>query len=102
MEIEKIGIKIKFIEEKELKAIITLDFGDFLIKGFRVSDSQYENRRGDKRWLTPPTYKDRGGRYHAMFFIPNKELWEQLEDKIWDEYEKQYPEYYKKKFDIDI
>ena len=98
--IDEIKVKIKFIEEKKLKAIIGLDFGDFIIKGFRIMGSEFKNKHGDKLWLTPPSYQDSGGRYHPIFFIPNKELWEELEEKIWGEYYKQSDEYYKKKFDL--
>lgn len=100
--IDEISVKIKFIEEKKLKAIITLDFGDFVVRGFRVQESNKKaNSKGDMLWLTPPSYRDGGGRYHPMFFIPDKEnLWHPLEEKIWEEYYKQKEEYYKKRFDI--
>ncbi|PWB38375.1 MAG: hypothetical protein C3F02_04370 [Parcubacteria group bacterium] len=98
---DEILVKIKFIESQKLKAIIGLNFGDFVIKGFRVSESEYENDRGQKLWLTPPSYKDSGGRYHPMFFMPNKELWKELEAKIWDEYKLQSEEHHKKRFDLE-
>lgn len=100
MNIDEIKVKIKFIEEKKLKAIISLDSGVFIIKGFRIMESEFENKHGDKLWLTPPSYQDLGGRYHPIFFIPNKELWEELEEKIWKEYYRQRDEYYKKQFDL--
>ncbi|OGN25935.1 MAG: hypothetical protein A3B17_01340 [Candidatus Yanofskybacteria bacterium RIFCSPLOWO2_01_FULL_45_72] len=100
MDIEKIEIKVKIIEEKKLKAIITINFGDFVIKGFRVAESEYPNERGDKLWITPPSYRDGSGRYHPIFFMPDKELWEQLKKKMWDEYYRQLNEYHKKRFDL--
>lgn len=98
--IEEISIKCKFIEEKKLKAIITLDFGDFVVRGFRISESEYENRQGEKLWLTPPSYLG-GGRYHPMFFMPDKELWQRLEEKIWDEYRRQSEEHFKKRLGLE-
>ena len=98
---DEIKVKIKFIEEKKLKAIISLNFGDFVVKGFRIAESDYDNDRGDKLWLTPPSYRDSGGRYHPIFYIPNKELWKELEGKVWDEYKLQSEEHYKKRFDLD-
>ena len=98
--INEIEVKIKFLEDKKLKAIIGLNFGDFIVKGFRVMTSEFENRRGEKLWLTPPSYQG-GGRYHPIFFMPDKSLWEQLEDKIWEEYEKQNKKHYAKMFGID-
>jgi len=99
--IDEIIVKIKFIDQKKLKAIGSLDFGDFIIKGFRVQESEFENIKGDKLWLTPPSYQGSGGKYHPIFFIPEKELWKQLEAKVWEEYYKQSKEYFKKQFDLE-
>jgi len=99
IDLEKIIVKIKFVEEKKLKAIIGLDFGDFVIKGFRVQESQFKNIRGDNLWFTPPTYQA-GGRHHPIFFMPTKELWEKLGLKVWDEYDKQSREYHKKRLGV--
>jgi len=99
IELDKIGVKIKILDDKKTKAIIGLDFGDFVVKGFRVQESQYENYKGDLLWLTPPSYQG-GGRYHPMFYIPNKELWKDMEVKIWGEYYKQQDEHFKKRLDI--
>lgn len=98
---DQIKVKIKFIEAQKLKAIISLNFDDFVIKGFRVTESEFENDRGEKLWLTPPSYRDSGGRYHPIFFMPNKELWKGLENLIWDEYKIQSEEHYKKRFDLE-
>ena len=98
---DEIQVKTKFIEGEKMKAIISLNFGDFVVKGFRVSASEYENTQGDKLWLTPPSYRDSGGRYHPIFFIPNKKLWKELEGKIWREYKIQSEEHYKKRFDLE-
>mgnify|MGYP001588880994 FL=1 len=98
--IEKVEVKIKFIEEKKLKAIMSLNFGDFVVKGFRVAQSEYPNESGDNLWITPPSYRDGGGRYHPIFFMPDKELWKQLEKRLWEEYYRQNKEHYKKRFDL--
>ncbi len=100
IKIEEIQIKIKFIEHKKLKAIIGVDFLDFVIRGFRIMESEYENDKGDKLWLTPPSYQDSGGKYHPIFFMPNKEEWQELEKLIWEEFYKQRNEHYKKQFDL--
>ncbi len=99
--IDEISVKIKFTEKDKLKAIITLDFGNFVVKGFRVMGSEYENSRGEKLWLMPPSYRDGGGHYHPIFFMPDKELWQRLEEKIWDEYKKQQDEHFRKRFDLE-
>jgi len=100
MNLNEIAIKVKFVEESKLKAIISLNFGEFTIKGFRVMTSEYKNCKGDKLWLIPPSYRDSAGKYHPIFFAPNKDLWKELENIIWDEYQKQQEEYYKKRFDM--
>ncbi|KKR24018.1 MAG: hypothetical protein UT53_C0001G0007 [Candidatus Yanofskybacteria bacterium GW2011_GWD2_39_48] len=99
IDLEKIEVKVKVIEEKKLKAIISLVIGDIIIKGFRVSESKFFNEMGDMLWLTPPSYMG-GGRYHPIFYMPDKELWKQLEKRIWDEYYRQLKEYHKKRFDL--
>ena len=97
--LEEITVKAKIIEGQKLKAIIGLDFGDFVVRGFRILESEFDNLRGEKMWLTPPSYQG-GGRYHPIFYIPDKELWQKLEEKIWDEYKRQLDEHYKKRMDI--
>lgn len=97
---DEITVKIKFTEAKKIKAIITLDFQSFVVKGFRIQESQYENIKKDKLWLTPPSYADSGGRWHPIFFIPDKELWKEIELKIWDEYDIQQIEHFKKRMDL--
>lgn len=99
MNIDEIELKIKILDEKKTKAIISLNFGDFLVKGFRITDSRFENKNGEKLWLIPPSYQG-GGRYHPIFYIPDKELWSVLEDKIWKEYQKAKDEHYKKQYGI--
>lgn len=96
---DEIKIKVKITEGK-IKAIVSLDFGDFIVKGFRIQESQYENTRGQKLWLTPPAYLG-GGRYHPIFFMPDKSLWEGLQTKIWDEYYKQINQHFKKRMNVD-
>lgn len=76
-------IKVKITDSKGMQAMITVDFGLFNIKGFRIRKSDYRNRRGESLWLTPPSYVT-GGKYHPMFFSENKVFWEKLEDKIYD------------------
>ena len=80
-EFEYLGIKIddlkfyfKIVEMDKLKAIVSIDFGDFKIKGFRINTSEHKNERGENLWVTPPSYRDGSGRYHPIFFAPNKDL----------------------------
>ncbi|MDD5146889.1 MAG: hypothetical protein PHN39_04100 [Candidatus Pacebacteria bacterium] len=84
IDVEKIGIKIKLTEGK-LKAIVGLDFGDVIIRGFRIQESQHENDRGEKIWVTPPSYLG-GGKWHPIAFFSDKDLWKKIEGKIYDAY----------------
>jgi len=100
----EIKIKVKITDGNgKLKAIIGLDFGDFVVKGFRIQESQYENEAagGRKLWLTPPSYGDRGGRYHPIFYIPDKDLWERLQAKIWEAYDAESKRHLTKTYDLD-
>jgi len=100
LNLEEIKVRVKVIENLKLKAIISLDFGDFIIKGFRVEDSKFENDRGEKLWLKPPSYQAKG-KWHPMFFIPNKNVWKQLEAMIYQEYDRQRNEHFEKRMNED-
>lgn len=96
--IAEIGIKVKLTEGK-LKAIVGLDFGDFVIRGYRVQESQYPNKRGDNIWVTPPAYLG-GGKYHPIVFFPDKSLWDQMEGKILDAYKEASDNRNKKAYEL--
>ncbi|OGE96814.1 MAG: hypothetical protein A3A83_02115 [Candidatus Doudnabacteria bacterium RIFCSPLOWO2_01_FULL_48_57] len=84
--LKNIEVKVRFSEKKkDQTATIALDFGDFILKGFRVQNSKFVNSRGDKLWLTPPVYAAHG-RFIPIFYMPDKKLWEKLSKIIWDEY----------------
>ena len=95
IDIAEIQLKIKILEDKKTLAIIGLDCGDFVVKGFRIVPSKFPNVNGEMLWLMPPSYQG-GGRYHPMFFFPDKELWKKLEEKVWKEYKVKKDEHYKK------
>ena len=98
IDFNEIRIKVKITDGK-VKAIICVDFGDFIVKGFRIQESQYDNSRGQKLWLTPPAYLG-GGRYHPIFFAPDKSVWDKLESLIWETYETAKNDHYKKVYDL--
>ena len=80
IKIEEITTKIKILDDKKTKAIIGLDFGEFVVRGFRIQESQYKNEKGDLLWLTPPSYLG-GGRYHPIFFYQTKICGKSLNQK---------------------
>lgn len=100
LNIEEIIIKVKVVDQAKLKAIVSLDFGDFVVKGFRVQISQYENEKGDKLWITPPSYRAATGKYHPIFYVLKKDQWEVLEKRILDEYKSQTDAHHRKVYGL--
>lgn len=100
IKIDEIRLNIKILDDKKTKAIIGLDFGDFVVRGFRITESQYPNANGDKLWFMPPSYPG-GGRYHPIFFLPNKDLWVELEKRAYQEYKIANELHFKKRLGID-
>jgi hypothetical protein len=97
--LSEIQFKFKFLDDKKTKAIITLDFGEFVVRGFRITESQFDNINGEKLWLMPPSYLG-GGRYHPIFFMPNKDQWLELQKMIWDEYKIKMDLHHKKRLGV--
>jgi len=89
-DIENIKIEIKLTNDEKMKAMVSLDFGDFKVKGFRVMTSKFENERGDELWVVPPSYIGKDKKYHPMFFAENKVYWKKLEQKIIEEFRKKH------------
>ena len=89
---KEIQVKIVLCQEKDLKAIISLNFGDFVIRGFRLRVSKFKSLAENENqqeglWLTPPTYQSKG-RYHPIFYVPDVDLWKKIEKKVLREYHK--------------
>ena len=78
-------MKVRLKRQGKLYAIITVDFGDFLINGFRIMESDRENPRGDCLWITAPSYLA-AGKYHKIFFVKEEKVRGELEDVIWGEF----------------
>lgn len=83
----KIGIKIN--EKGGMLAQAEISFGDLLIYGFRVM----QTNSGDKLFVTPPSIKSGRGNYVDIIRINNKIKWRELEDKIKAEYTKTKEEF---------
>jgi len=98
--INDLKFNVKIVEMQKLKAIVAIDFGDFVIKGFRVNFSNYKNEEGDELWITPPCYRDGNGKYRPIFYIPDKDLWEAIRKKIVEEYKKASEAHFKKRLDV--
>lgn len=79
-------IEVKLLEDDKTKAIVNLVFQDFMIKGFRIMTSEFENAHGDKLWVVPPSYPGSAGNYHPLFYTTNKQSWQEVEELIFQEY----------------
>lgn len=93
--VDEIKLQIKILEDRKTKAIIALDFGEFVVRGYRITESKYENANGERLWLVPPSYPG-GGKYHPIAYFTDKNLWLEVEKRIWKEFEVQKEEHFKK------
>lgn len=85
--IDEIKVKFKFTDgASETLAIVTIEDNVVSLRGFRLMESKFENRRGDYLRIQPPTY---GKKYHLAVYFYNKDFWYKLEDKIFESYQKE-------------
>ena len=71
--------------DAKLKATVILEYHGIKIKGFRVSNSIYENDDGQMLWVQPPSFNI-NGKYVPMVFIEDTEAWKLIEKKILQDY----------------
>jgi len=84
--IDEIEAKITLKDTGKTKATITVNFSDiFVVKGFRIIESEYDE---DGLWLAPPAYRTNKG-YGKLFFINDEVLWKELNDKLIKLYKEQ-------------
>src|SRR3989344_2124912 len=96
---EYIVVTVK-LTEGSMKAICSLDFGgELTIRGFRIRDSEHDNDRGEKLWVTPPSYLG-GGKWHPTAFFPDKNIWKKVEIRILDAYQEALKKRYSKAYGL--
>ncbi|MBM2820828.1 MAG: hypothetical protein HW405_588 [Candidatus Berkelbacteria bacterium] len=77
-------IEIKLIEDEKWKAIVALRFGKMVIRGFRIRVSEVSN----ELWVVPPSIQNQKTRkYHPIFFLEDKEQWNQIQQMILDKFD---------------
>lgn len=82
-----VGMKLtQSTETKKELAIFTVSLGPIKVKGFRIRPSEHSNKHGENLWIVPPSYRSKKGTYHPIFFSEDKALWEIIEEKIYEEY----------------
>lgn len=86
IKMDEISIKIKLSKKENLKATAIIDFGDFTIKGFRLSVSKFENSNinGEKFYLQPPGFFA-GGWVETVWF-KDKKYWKEIERKVFEKF----------------
>lgn len=84
---EEISIEIKLSSKDNLEATAVLNFGDFTVKGFRLSVSEHENDNleNQKLWLQPPSYRV-GRTWQMIFFVEDKNKWKTMERMVYEKY----------------
>jgi DNA-binding cell septation regulator SpoVG len=88
LNIDDIKIKIWIITNPSglERGIATIKFGDISISGFRILENDEEHKGTTLFWVAPPAYKTRNGKFQSIFWLKNKELWQKLQEKIIEEY----------------
>ncbi len=85
---EEINVEIKLSSKPNLKATAVIGFGDFTVKGFRLSVSEHKNDNldGEELWLQPPSLRFGRG-WQVIFFVEDKEIWKKIERAVFDKYQ---------------
>ena len=96
--IDDIEVIIKIKGEGKLKATAILKQKNMSIKVFRIIDSEFENKSGDKIWVQPPSYH--AGKYHTMLYLEPKEEWTKIEERVIQQFKMSYDYYYMKKLNV--
>lgn len=92
--IDTIKVHIKFPTEPEsgVLAVAIVSLGPIKIKGFKIQESDYLNKHGDRIWISPPANRGRNGRFHDTVFIEDRDLWNEIEEEIYQEYKRRKEE----------
>lgn len=87
MIIDDVSVKVKIItRSSQLLAQAEVNFGVVETKGWRISKSREVHPRFQEQvWIQPPSYPV-AGKYHNTVYIGDKDLFRQVEDKIYDSY----------------
>ena len=79
IKIEEITTKIKILDDKKTKAIIGLDFGEFVVRGLEYKNHNTKTKRRSAM-ANSPSYLG-GGRYHPIFLYQTKICGKSLNQK---------------------
>ena len=89
IKIDEISIEIKLSDKEKTKARVDLRFGEWEIRGFRLSVSEHENENLERQklWLQPPSIPvGRTGKWFQIVRLDDKEQWKKFERIVFDKY----------------
>ncbi len=83
-------LKVSIIPKKtgKILALATLTYGEMELRGFKVTESQYDP---DGILIQPPSLQTGSGKWLRIVWFTNPERWEEIRGKIRHEYLKPVP-----------
>lgn len=83
-DLKNLEIQVKINEKGHMLAQVQLIYGDLLLLGFRVMESNYE----DGLFVQPPSVHSSSGRFIWIVKIDNARKWNELKGMIKEAYQK--------------
>jgi len=89
MTIEDLKIEVMILKDSKVLGVANIYNPPWAYHGYLIIKSKYKNRRGEFLWIKPPSYKGPDGKFHEIIFLEDIDLWRKLEEKIFEEYQKE-------------
>ena len=91
--VNDIEVRVKLLQKPKILAQAELVIlNQIEIKGWRISPSQHIHEKFQENiWIQPPSYRA-GYKYKPIAYISDKNLYSQIEEKIYDAYHKKRSE----------
>lgn len=88
-DISSAEIKVNIVDPKRTSnpnflATVSVDFGDFFVRGFRI----WQTKEGNEKFAKPPSFRCSGGGWLESFVIKKKFLWQALQRRMLEEHER--------------
>ncbi len=89
---DQLQFKFKFQDNDDFPAGLTLVIGQFEIRGFTIRKTKFSSNV--KRYaLFPPAKGLGGGKWLHLFRAPDKKDWQELEDIVLEQFDKEHSDY---------
>lgn len=89
---EAVKFRVRIMEDPKTKALVTIDFGELVIKGYRIMVSSFTGEHGENLWVVPPAYNSKAG-WKPIVHIVRKDKWKDIETRIVRQYAKDFKAY---------